>query len=257
MISSISHDLKGSLSGLDGGIYLVNSGLKQNNRQRLESGWDMVLRNVGHVRSMVLDILYFCKDRTPELAEIDPVELIESVIANCRTKAESLNVLIQTEIPASGKLFLADRRAVQSMLTNLIDNALDACRVDGDGKDHVVGVSLTDEKDWVRIGIEDNGLGMSQEVKEKAFTLFFSSKGAGGTGLGLFIAHKIARSHGGRIDVESEPGKGSRFSIHLPREPHAQKSQPDDGGEPDQQSARCNEIASTSPEDGIDHDSTI
>jgi signal transduction histidine kinase len=69
------------------------------------------------------------------------------------------------------------------------------------------------------IGVEDNGLGMSQEVREKAFTLFFSSKGSGGTGLGLFIADKIAKSHGGRIELESEVGKGSRFTVTLPRKP--------------------------------------
>jgi len=59
IISSISHDLKGFLSGLDGGIYLVNSGLSKDDRKRIETGWEMVMRNVGHVRRTVLDILYF------------------------------------------------------------------------------------------------------------------------------------------------------------------------------------------------------
>lgn len=62
-------------------------------------------------------------------------------------------------------------------------------------------------------------MGMSREVREKALTLFFSSKGTGGTGLGLFIANKIARSHGGTIEIESEAGEGSRFIITMPRNP--------------------------------------
>jgi signal transduction histidine kinase len=58
---------------------------------------------------------------------------------------------------------------------------------------------------------------MDQETREKAFSLFFSSKGAEGTGLGLFIANNIAQNHGGNIDVESELGKGSRFVVKIPR----------------------------------------
>ena len=72
--------------------------------------------------------------------------------------------------------------------------------------------------------VEDNGIGMDQETREKAFTLFFSSKGTG-TGLGLFIADKIAHAHGGSIELKSEPAAGSRFVVQLPREaPVAEES---------------------------------
>jgi signal transduction histidine kinase len=64
--------------------------------------------------------------------------------------------------------------------------------------------------------IHDNGIGMDRETREKIFSLFFSSKGIKGTGLGLFIANKIVDKHGGDIKVESEPGRGSRFVIRLP-----------------------------------------
>ena len=65
--------------------------------------------------------------------------------------------------------------------------------------------------------IIDNGIGMAQETREKAFTLFFSSKGSGGTGLGLFTANKIAQAHGGKLELESEPDKGTRFIVTIPR----------------------------------------
>ncbi len=58
---------------------------------------------------------------------------------------------------------------------------------------------------------------MDQETREKAFSLFFSSKGMEGTGLGLFISNRIARAHGGAIDLESRPGQGTRFAVELPR----------------------------------------
>lgn len=60
---------------------------------------------------------------------------------------------------------------------------------------------------------------MDQETREKAFSLFFSSEGAGGTGLGLFITNKIAQSHGGTISIESEEDMGSKITVTLPKKP--------------------------------------
>ena len=66
--------------------------------------------------------------------------------------------------------------------------------------------------------VSDNGIGMDEETMQKAFSLFFSAKGMSGTGLGLFIANKIVRAHGGEIDMESEPGTGTTFRVVLPRD---------------------------------------
>ena len=66
--------------------------------------------------------------------------------------------------------------------------------------------------------VEDNGIGMDRETREKIFSLFFTSKGIKGTGLGLFIANKIIDKHGGHIDVTSEPKRGTRFLIRFPLE---------------------------------------
>jgi signal transduction histidine kinase len=65
--------------------------------------------------------------------------------------------------------------------------------------------------------IQDNGMGMDRETQEKMFTLFFTSKGSQGTGLGLFIANRVIQQHGGRIQIESKPQAGTRFQICLPQ----------------------------------------
>ncbi len=217
IISSISHDLKGLLNGMDGGMYLVNSGLKKDDQERTQEGWEMVERNVERIRSTVLDILYYAKDREPDYQEVEVTGVIEEVCGVLQAKADNHDILFSTKVDGDAKTIEADRQALRSMLVNMIDNAFDACRMDKWKDEHMVSLAVDGNAEEVRFTIEDNGIGMNQEVRDKAFTLFFSSKGSGGTGLGLFIAHKIIQAHGGRIDLDSEEGRGTRFGITIPR----------------------------------------
>jgi signal transduction histidine kinase len=102
------------------------------------------------------------------------------------------------------------------MLLNLLENSLDACRSDRVKQQHGIRLAARRAAPWILIEIEDNGIGMDRETREKAFSLFFSSKGLKGTGLGLFISNKIVDKHGGTIEVSSEPGEGTRFLVRLP-----------------------------------------
>jgi PAS domain S-box-containing protein len=217
LIGSISHGIKGLLNGLDGGIYLVNSGLKKNDRNRIDQGWEIALRNVDRIRSMVMDILYYAKDREPDWQTVSVEEIARDACSLLADKAVKINVKLECKSEGDVGEFEADRQAVRSMLVNLVDNSLDACRIDTQKTDHQVSMEISGGADEVVFKISDNGIGMDQETREKAFSLFFSSKGAGGTGLGLFVAHKIAKTHGGNIKIESEEGKGSTFIVMLHR----------------------------------------
>jgi signal transduction histidine kinase len=112
--------------------------------------------------------------------------------------------------------FEGDYNAIHSVLINLVDNGIDACRVDKKETDHRVSLSATCDGKEIRFEVTDNGLGMDQETREKAFSLFFTSKGAEGTGLGLFIANKMVVAHEGTIAIESTPEEGSRFLVRVP-----------------------------------------
>ncbi|MBN2242239.1 MAG: PAS domain-containing sensor histidine kinase [Acidobacteria bacterium] len=217
LISSISHGIKGLLNSLNGGIYLVNNGLAKDNRERLHRGWEIVLRNVSRIRSMVLDILYYAKDREPDYTDIKCASMVEEVAELLRGKAKELGVELINETDAMACTFEADSKAVLSMLVNLTENSLDACRLDSHKNTHRVAINATGDADQVCFTIEDNGIGMDRETRENAFTLFFSSKGSEGTGLGLFIANKIVTAHGGKINLKSQRGVGTRFSVYLPR----------------------------------------
>ena len=215
LIGSISHGIKGLLNGLDGGIYLVNTGLKKNDRARIDQGWEIASRNIRRIRSMVMDILYYAKDREPQWEDIPIKELMKEVCENFSDRAKRNNIDYICEIDPDAEQLEADRNAVRSLLINLLDNSLDACRIDTKKKSHTVTLKVEHRPNQIIFNILDDGIGMDRETREKAFSLFFSSKGAGGTGLGLFIANKIAEAHGGSISIESEEGKGSSFTVLL------------------------------------------
>ena len=222
LISSISHGIKGLLNGLDGGIYLVNTGLKKNDRDRIDRGWEIALRNVDRIRTMVMDILYYAKDREPDWQTISPADLLRDVCTIIEDKAKKLDIQCNCNIDDDVGEFEADPQAARALLTNLVENAADACRIDKKKSEHRISASLRGTTEKIIFEITDNGAGMDRETREKAFSLFFSSKGAGGTGLGLFISNKIAQAHGGHITVESTEGEGSKFIVEMPRRRPAQ-----------------------------------
>jgi len=216
LVGSISHGIKGLLTGLDGGIYLVNSGLERDQPERVKKGWEMAQRNIGRIRSMVLDILYYTKDRQMEFEAIDAGALCAEIDEILERRSVDLGVRFISRVPAGIGTFVGDAKAVRSALVNVLENSLEACHSERSRSSHEVTFSVQRRGPWMEFEIEDDGIGMDQETREKVFSLFFSSKGIKGTGLGLFIANRIVDKHGGAIDVRSEPGEGTCFVIRLP-----------------------------------------
>jgi len=113
--------------------------------------------------------------------------------------------------------FEIDKTAITAALSSILENAVDACL---ERKDKSVppqiDLELNHEGNYLVIQIQDNGKGLDPGQQEKIFNLFYSEKGNKGTGLGLFIAQRSVRQHNGTIQVESEPGRFTRFTIRLP-----------------------------------------
>jgi signal transduction histidine kinase len=215
-VGSISHGIKGLLTGLDGGIYMVNSGFQKNKPERVEKGWAMVQRNVERIRSMVLDILYYAKDRELMVEDVDIAALVGEIREGLEKKATDLDIELDIKVAPDTGTLPGDTQAIRAMLLNFLENSLDACRSDTAKKEHRIHLATRREAHWMTVEVEDNGIGMDRETREKAFSLFFSSKGLRGTGLGLFISNKIVDKHGGTIHIDSEPGEGTKFVVRLP-----------------------------------------
>jgi signal transduction histidine kinase len=216
MLGSISHALKGLLTGLDAGVYMVDGGLAKGNPGQLREGWEIVKQRMERIRKVVLDILFYSKKRELKRERINAVALAEEVAAAATGKlAETGIVFVKEFDPESGEVE-ADPAYLQAALLNILENAGDACLAEGARKPPRVVFSLQRKKNRLEFDILDNGIGMDPATQEKLFTPFFSSKGDQGTGLGLFIANKVVEQHGGQITVSSAPGRGSLFRISLP-----------------------------------------
>lgn len=217
LIGSVSHGIKGLLTGLDSGMYLLKTGFSKDDKDRLEEGWDIVKTMVGRIRKQVLNILYYAKDRELEWETIETTVFAEELAGVVEPKAREHGIeFIRNFEDASGEIEI-DPGVAHSALVNILENAVEAC-IDEPAKErHRVEFVVRSKGDAVVFDIRDTGVGMDRETREKMFTLFFSSKGSKGTGLGLFIAHQMIRQHGGDISVDSEPGRGTRFRIRIPK----------------------------------------
>jgi len=217
MLGSISHALKGLLTGLDAGVYMVDGGLDKGNMNQLQEGWEIVKQRMERIRKVVLDILFYSKKRELKMERMNAVTLAEEVAAAVTGKLTETGIVFVKEFdPESGEVE-ADPAYLQAALLNILENALDACLAKGARKPPRVVFSLQTKKDRLEFDILDNGIGMDPATQEKLFTPFFSSKGDKGTGLGLFIANKIVEQHGGQITVSSAPGRGSLFRVMIPK----------------------------------------
>jgi len=217
LIASLSHGIKGLLTALDGGVYKVNAGFRSGDQQMVQVGWGKVTELIGRIRGMVLDILFYAKKRELQLREIEATQLAAQVAETVTPKAEQLGVEFVREIAPDLGLFAVDAVVLSAALVNILENAVDACLEDHSKETHQVIFRVRPDASGVFFEIEDNGTGMQPDTLARLFSVFFSTKGSRGTGLGLFIAKKAVDQHGGRIGAVSEPGQGSTFRIWIPR----------------------------------------
>jgi len=218
-IGSISHGIKSLLAGIDGGIYLVESGLAKDDPVRVKEGWDAVKTIVQRIRKLVLNILFFAKEREFKPETTDVLNFAYDVAAGAESKIKAAGVELDCDFDSDPREVQMDAGVVRLALINILENALDACLEDTAKKSHRIGFSVKPQGKHIVFEISDNGIGMDRETRESLFTLFFSSKGNKGTGLGLFIANKIIAQHGGKINVESKSNRGSSFRITIPQAP--------------------------------------
>ena len=217
-VAGLTDCIKNFLFGLESGVYIVDKALKKGDTQKLGTGWNTVQNNIGKISNLVLDLINFSKEDEPKRESCSPNVIVDEVCELMESKAKDHGIGIVRDIDSNLDEVYLDPKGIHRCLLNLVSNAIDACVSDEiKGKDYVVRLTTRLESDGaVTLQVSDNGCGMDQEIREKMFTSFFSTKGSKGTGLGLLVTQKIVKEHGGTIRVDPDRGKGSVFTIRLP-----------------------------------------
>jgi signal transduction histidine kinase len=112
LISSVSHGIKGLLNGLDGGVYLVNTGLKKGDEQRVTQGWEMVQRNIERIRNMVLNILFYAKEREPNWEIVDAAQVAREVCEVIQPRAAEHQIQLRCKQEPTAGTLEADSKAL-------------------------------------------------------------------------------------------------------------------------------------------------
>jgi PAS domain S-box-containing protein len=216
LAGGIAHDLNNTLVPVLTLSQLLMAGIAEEDREDLET----IIFATRRAKALVQQILAFSRKQEIQKTQIDPMAVVRQALQMLRATLPP-NIAVIEEIDAVPPI-LADAGQLQQVVVNLVTNAAQA--IGGDNASITVGVSALGPAsgagrhgDTVQIRIADTGCGMEKEVLDRVFEPFFTTKGVGeGTGLGLSVVHGIITGHGGNIEVSSEPGKGTVFTIMLP-----------------------------------------
>jgi signal transduction histidine kinase len=216
MLGTVSHNIKGLLTNLDGGLFIARSGLKKKNFDDISEGLELLSQAVEKIKQLIMDILLYSKERSMDIQSVPLDQFVKDIRETMKMKLASHSIDFQVASESAPETLNLDPSSMMSALVNILDNAVDACVEDKEKEDHHISLTIEGKKDRLVIKVQDDGCGMDVETKAKIFDLFFSSKQVKGTGFGLFIARNIIAQHQGTINVESVKRRGSTFTIFLP-----------------------------------------
>lgn len=222
-VSSASHELRTPLSAIIGYLEIVLGGEIGGLNDEQEEFLQIVKRNCDRLNKLVDDILFMGRvdsDRlTLEPQEVDLVALAAAEVESMHAAAQSKNLTLLLEAPEPVGMIEGDPTRLMQVLDNLLSNAVKFCSPGGS-----VTVAVHGDEDAVALAVQDTGVGIPADELPRIFERFFrastaATSGAPGTGIGLSIVQAIAEAHGGQVDVRSELGTGTTFTVTLPRRP--------------------------------------
>ena len=159
------------------------------------------------------NLLEFARNRSEEWRDVDLGTVVEEALDLLAPRRSERGVELDLELPPEPVVVKGSEGELQQVITNLALNAIDA--MPGGG---TLSLGIAGEGEWAVLRVSDTGAGIPPAELDRIFEPVFSTKvDRGGTGLGLSISHDIVRRHGGEMEVESEPGRGTRFEVRLPR----------------------------------------
>jgi two-component system, NtrC family, sensor histidine kinase HydH len=207
------HEIKNHLSTLGLNLQLLAEDFEQPETQRERRALERIQRLQGECHRLVEvsnDFLRFARVQTLDLSPADLSEVVEEILDFFTPTARQAHIKINSYVPRDLPVVLLDRDMFKQALLNIMLNAEQAMPQGGE-----LTIQASAQGEEVVLNLIDTGKGISEEHLAKIFRPFFSTK-SGGTGLGLPTTKKIVAAHGGAVRVQSDVGRGTQFSIHLP-----------------------------------------
>jgi signal transduction histidine kinase len=222
-VAELSHTIKNIANSLKGSIFVLGKGIELDEKEYILQGWRMAESNLEKIKNLSLDLLHFGKYAKAQLSRCNPNRPAEEVLGLMEARAREEGVRLKAELDSDLKPVVMDPEGIQRCLINLVGNAIDACRDNAaSGREKQVALrTLAGKAGGVAYQVSDNGCGMKDDVLQRLFQSFFSTKGTDGTGIGLMMTKRIVDQHQGTVEVKSRPGEGTTVVIRLPAGPAA------------------------------------
>lgn len=216
LASRIAHELRNPIQGIRMGIDFLRQELADSNQSEdFQNSCKMNLQHIDQeitvANAIVKDLLEYARDMTFDFTEADLDDVIAGILFNLSERIAAAQVTVTPRYGAPGPIE-ADGIRIRQALMNIIQNGLDAM---SPGDDMIIETAASGDE-AVSILVRDTGCGMTDDQQQRLFEPFFTTKDQG-VGLGMSIVHRILDAHGGSIDVDSVPGRGTAFTITLPR----------------------------------------
>ncbi len=236
LAAGLAHEIRNPLNSLNLNMQMLEEELGEREGVAAASAstsgrlLGITRQEISRLERLATDFLLYAKPRAPELEEVPPVELLSRVEQVLRGEVEARGTRLRIEDASGGALVRVDPAQITQLLLNLAQNALAATEEKLGGRPQIV-LAARLAGDRLALLVEDNGAGIPAQEQRKIFELFYSTK-KGGTGLGLAVVERIARAHGGAIELKSEVGSGTSIGIVLPVSSFSKE--PAFGGRPSQ-----------------------
>lgn len=216
MAAGIAHELNNPLTTVSGFAELVLEGTPPESPIRADL--ELVLREANRARGVVRRLLDFARQSESVRSLCDFNGIVTDVLALVNHLLHTSGIRTITNLATESPWVSVDRNQMKQVFLNLVHNALHAMPAGGELQ-IVTAPKKRDRREGLAISVKDTGMGIARENLERVFEPFFTTRANdGGTGLGLSVSYGIVADHDGTIEVESEPGKGSTFTIWLPAE---------------------------------------
>lgn len=212
LAAGIAHEINNPLGGILIYSQLLLEDTDKNNPyyENLEK----IVKETTRCKNIVKGLLQFARPKEPETTLTNVNDILDKALSLMESQAIFQNITIKREYSSSIPRIIADNTQLQQVFINIIINAADA--MEGRGV-LTLKTSLGEDEQHIEISITDTGHGIMKEDMKRLFEPFFTTKEVGsGTGLGLAISYSIIQKHDGIIEVQSQKGKGSTFTIKLP-----------------------------------------